>query len=57
MEAHDISNHQRTDAEPPPVPANIVAYTTSDGRVVIYDEHERSAWVSSTCAVPLQNAS
>ena len=57
MTAHDVPNDQRTDAEPATVPANILAYSASDGRVIIYDERERSAWVSSTCAVPLQNAS
>lgn len=57
MTAYDTSNSHRSDPEPSTVSANIIAYSASDGRVIIYDQHEQSAWVSSTCAIPLQNAS
>lgn len=56
MNPYDVSNDAQSDREPVTVPQNIVARSDGDGRVIIYDEENRTAWISSTCAIPLQNA-
>ncbi len=58
MPSYDSYDSSHIDLEPDhsAVPPTVVAYGVSDGRVIIYDKRHRAGWISSTCAVPLQNA-
>ncbi|MDJ1433181.1 hypothetical protein [Halostagnicola sp. A-GB9-2] len=59
MPSHDSYNdpHFDFEADQSNVRPSVVAYSARDGRVIIYDKRHRTAWISSTCAVPLQNTS
>ncbi|MFP8951743.1 hypothetical protein ACLI4Z_02050 [Natrialbaceae archaeon A-arb3/5] len=55
MPPHDVSDGRRSDPTDPTVPPTIVAETDDAGRVTIYDEHRRRAWIRSTHAISIRN--